>query len=258
MPKFASVSLGSALAIAITYFLPYGTWAEIDNLPAHPLIVHGVVVLFPIFILVTLVALVKRNWFKQNHLYLIGGFGLVTIGIIAAKSSGDSLAAAVGLPELHAEWGNNLVPLAIVLFVSVALFSLVTFYLNIQVISRILSVVIVLLGVSGLGMTYVVGHSGAESAWGLKYESSKTALTSTYQQITMAEVKNHNSANDCWTVVDGMVYDVTSFVSRHPAGSSAIKEMCGVDASEDFMEEHMDQAEPMDWLDRLKIGELAG
>lgn len=257
MRKFLVISLTGAAAIAITYFLPYGSWAEIDNLPAHPLIVHGVVVLFPIFIILTLIGFVKKELLRKNHLYLIAGLTIVTIGILAAKSSGDSLAAAVGLPELHAEWGNNLVPLAMVLFASVVLYAFFSYYQNIKILSQALSVLIVLIGLGGLGMTYVVGHSGAQSVWEAKYENSKTALSAANPTFTMADVRTHNSANDCWTVVDGAVYDVTSFVSRHPAGSSAIKEMCGVNASEDFLEEHAGQREPLDWLDRLRIGTLS-
>ena len=144
MRKFLVISLTGAAGIAVTYFLPYGSWAELDNLPAHPLIVHGVVVLFPIFIILTLIGLVKKELLRKNHLYLIAGLAIVTIGILAAKSSGDSLAAAVGLPELHAEWGNNLVPLAMVLFASVVLYAFFSFYQNIKILSQALSVLIVL------------------------------------------------------------------------------------------------------------------
>lgn len=257
MRKFLLVSISSALVIAIAYFLPYGTFAEITQLPAHPLIVHGVVVLFPILIILTFILLVKRKSLERNHLLLIIAFALITIGIIAAKSSGDSLAAAVGLPELHAEWGNNLVPLAMALFASVVIFSFVSYYQKIEIVSKVMTLLIILIGIGGLGMTYVVGHSGAESAWKAKYENSKQAISATEKQISISEVATHNSATDCWTIVDGVVYDVTSFVSRHPAGSSAIKEMCGVDASEDFLDEHANQSEPLSWLDRLRIGTLS-
>jgi len=36
---------------------------------------------------------------------------------------------------------------------------------------------------------------------------------------TAAEVATHASATDCWVIVRGGVYDVTSFVPKHPGGN---------------------------------------
>jgi cytochrome b involved in lipid metabolism len=105
-------------------------------------------------------------------------------------------------------------------------------------------------------MTYVVGHSGAESVWKDRYAFAKDQEGSNSKEISLAEVRLHNLSTDCWTVVGNNVYDVTSFVSRHPAGSSAIKEMCGTNASEDYLGEHSGQQEPEMWLEKLKVGTL--
>jgi cytochrome b involved in lipid metabolism len=48
--------------------------------------------------------------------------------------------------------------------------------------------------------------------------------------ISMSEVAMHNSASDCWLVIDRDVLDVTSFVDKHPGGS-VITEGCGKDAT---------------------------
>jgi hypothetical protein len=181
---------------------------------------------------------------------------LSTVGVLAAKSSGDSLSAAVGLPEFHAEWGNNLVPLAMALFASFVLFSFFSFHKKIKVASSTLGVLMAFLAVGTIGMTYVVGHSGAESVWKDRYASAKDQEGSNSNEISLAEVRTHNLSSDCWTIVGENVYDVTSFVSRHPAGSSAIKEMCGTNASEDYLGEHSGQQEPEMWLEKLKIGTL--
>ena len=105
-------------------------------------------------------------------------------------------------------------------------------------------------------MTYVVGHSGAESVWKDRYAAAKVPLALSLDEFTAEEVAQHDTADDCWTIVEGFVYDVTTFANRHPAGSSAIKEMCGVNASEDYLDEHDGQREPSQWLETLKIGQL--
>jgi hypothetical protein len=256
MRKFLIVSAVSTLLIGVTYFLPYGTWADLGQLPAHPLIVHGVVVLLPLLSFILLAGIFKKDFFRKAHLILIAALGVTTVGVLAAKSSGDSLSAAVGLPEFHAEWGNNLVPLAMALFVSLVLYSFFTFYKKIRIASLISAVLMALLAVGSIGMTYVVGHSGAESVWKDRYQFVKAQEGSDAEKISLEEVKLHNTSEDCWTIVGDSVYDVTSFVSRHPAGSSAIKEMCGTNASEDFLGEHSGQQEPEMWLAKLKIGTL--
>jgi hypothetical protein len=254
--KFLTVSGISTLLIGVTYFLPYGTWADLGQLPAHPLIVHGVVVLLPLLSIILLAGIFKKDFFRKAHLILIAALGVTTVGVLAAKSSGDSLSAAVGLPEFHAEWGNNLVPLAMALFASFVFFSFFSFHKTIKVASSTLGVLMAFLAVGTVGMTYVVGHSGAESVWKDRYAFAKDQEGSNSKEISLAEVRTHNSSSDCWTIVGDNVYDVTSFVSRHPAGSSAIKEMCGTNASEDYLGEHSGQQEPEMWLEKLKIGTL--
>lgn len=257
MRRFLLVSLVSILLVAITYFLPYGSWAEIGALPAHPLIVHGVVVLLPIVSILLLIGIFKRSLLEKAHVYMIGILAISTVGVLAAKSSGDSLSAAVGLPEFHAEWGNNLVPLAMALLVSFILFSHFAFHRRIKVVSTAVGGVMSILALGTIAMTYVVGHSGAESVWKEAYAEAKTPIESKLRAITLEEVRSHNTQTDCWTVVGESVYDVTSFVSRHPAGSPAIKEMCGKNASEDYLDEHSGQQEPEMWLEKLKIGTVA-
>lgn len=73
---------------------------------------------------------------------------------------------------------------------------------------------------------------------------------------TMTDVKSHNTKASCWTVVNSSVYDVTSWISQHPGGSSAIASMCGVDASSAFSGQHGGQSRPASELASFKIGIL--
>lgn len=55
---------------------------------------------------------------------------------------------------------------------------------------------------------------------------------------TMTDVRAHASASSCWTVVNGSVYDLTAWISRHPGGKGAIMGMCGKDGTSAFLSEH--------------------
>jgi hypothetical protein len=256
MKKFIMVSIISILSILVVYFLPYGTWSSLGDLPAHPLVVHAVVILLPLISLVLLIAPLKREWLKKWHLPILISLSATTIAVFIAKSSGDSLSAAIGLPEFHAEWGNNLVPVAMALVGVSILYFFFAFYMHNSILELGLRILLSLVSVGAIAMTVVVGHSGAEAVWKDRYAAAKVPIAIGLDEFTAEEVAQHNKASDCWTIVDGFVYDVTSFANRHPAGSEAIREMCGVNASEDFLDEHGGQSEPETWLETLKIGKL--
>ncbi len=80
------------------------------------------------------------------------------------------------------------------------------------------------------------------------------ASSNTY---TMADVAAHAVDADCWSAVNGSVYDLTSWVSRHPGGANAIKAMCGSDASGSFNAQHSSFPAAQNALILLKIGTLA-
>lgn len=47
--------------------------------------------------------------------------------------------------------------------------------------------------------------------------------------ISKDEVAKHRTAQDCWVIIDGQVYDVTVFLRTHPGGSGAILPFAGRD-----------------------------
>ncbi|KAF2478824.1 FMN-dependent dehydrogenase-domain-containing protein [Neohortaea acidophila] len=51
---------------------------------------------------------------------------------------------------------------------------------------------------------------------------------------TYTEVQQHRSADSCWVVLYGHVYDVTSFLPSHPGGSKVVLQLAGTDATEEY------------------------
>lgn len=84
-----------------------------------------------------------------------------------------------------------------------------------------------------------------------------TNTSSTAGTFTLAQVAQHNSSASCYSVIGGSVYDLTSFVTKHPGGQSAIKSLCGVDGTSAFNAQHGGQGTPASVLIQYKIGVLA-
>mmetsp|Transcript_10785 Transcript_10785/g.15000 ORF Transcript_10785/g.15000 Transcript_10785/m.15000 type:complete len:522 (+) Transcript_10785:178-1743(+) len=57
-------------------------------------------------------------------------------------------------------------------------------------------------------------------------------------QFSLQEVASHNSAEDCWLVIDDHVYDVTRMLHSHPGGQKVLLKEGGKDASEKFKQFH--------------------
>jgi hypothetical protein len=236
-----------------------GRFAELQGLPLHPLVVHLVVILVPLSAVAMLVAIAVPRWRPRLQWIALAGLVVGGVGTYLAKLSGDSLAAAVGLPTFHAEWGNNMVPLVAALMAGSGLWIWLNHLAKWRPARFVAAGVVSLLAVSSVAMTYVVGHSGAEAVWQdtLTEARQAPAAAEVTSPIPLAEVARHNTPEDCWTVVEGQVYDMTDFIARHPAGPAGVVEMCGVDATESFNGEHAGQAEPESWLAVFRIGELA-
>jgi hypothetical protein len=80
--------------------------------------------------------------------------------------------------------------------------------------------------------------------------------TPTVAGYTMTQVRANNTARSCWTVIDGVVYDLTKWISNHPGGSGAILFLCGTDGTNAFSAQHQNQARPAIRLDSYRLGPL--
>ena len=57
-------------------------------------------------------------------------------------------------------------------------------------------------------------------------------------QVTAQEVQRHASPSDAWLVVEGGVYDVTSYLDSHPGGKALLLRYAGKDATQAFKAAH--------------------
>lgn len=73
------------------------------------------------------------------------------------------------------------------------------------------------------------------------------------KNLTWGEISTHNNSEDCWIVVDGIVYDVTGWLDEHPGGG-IIAVLAGEDASAMFHSYHLRNIIPM--LEKFKIGKV--
>lgn len=86
--------------------------------------------------------------------------------------------------------------------------------------------------------------------------TAPTVPVSTVAKYTMEQVSKHNTPTDCWSVVNGGVYNFTDLISVHPGGPYPIVSACGIDGTSKFLNEHGGQEMPAQELAKLKIGEL--
>jgi alkylation response protein AidB-like acyl-CoA dehydrogenase/predicted heme/steroid binding protein len=75
--------------------------------------------------------------------------------------------------------------------------------------------------------------------------------------LSKEDVAKHNTAGDCWVIVDGGVYDVSRFAKSHPGGELLLLEYAGQDITETFYSLH--RQEVLDkYRPRLLIGHIEG
>lgn len=75
--------------------------------------------------------------------------------------------------------------------------------------------------------------------------------------ISPKEVAKHNKPNDCWVVINGYVYDVTSFAPDHPGGIDVIYANAGKDVSAIFQPLHAKGTLEKNIPEKYQLGPLS-
>lgn len=79
-----------------------------------------------------------------------------------------------------------------------------------------------------------------------KMAEIKRKASAPQKQFTRQEIEKHHEEDDCWIIIDGNVYDVTSVLSWHPGGKGPIMAHAGavhMDTTDEFMSIHDDYAQ---------------
>ena len=241
----------------------------ITGLPIHPLINHGVAVLVPLAAIgALLVIFIPKLRLNYSPLVLVTVL-LATVSAFIATQSGEALSERVGLPNAHATQGERLsyVVLAFAILFSIW-FALEKSERTRERVAnlgkRVLKVVIPITAISSFVLTILVGHSGAQATWKDRIDQTQaTALAETGPKpinpagtinLSNSEIKTHNLKSDCWSIVNGNVYNLTSYVKSHPGGASVIANICGKDGSKAFVNQHNTQGKPNNVLSSFLLG----
>lgn len=82
------------------------------------------------------------------------------------------------------------------------------------------------------------------------------APTSKPGTFTLAEVATRNTESNCYSAINGVVYDLTAWINKHPGGSREILRICGKDGSNAFNGQHGGDAKPERILAGFEVGVL--
>ncbi len=123
------------------------------------------------------------------------------------------------------------------------------------------AITIAVLAVLLLGCTQPQGGSNTQETTPTATGETATPDTSltTSSNITLEEVSAHNVQSDCWTIVNGKVYDVTQMISSHPGGKDPI--ICGGDSTTNFNSRMGNGPHPpkaMEALQKMYKGDIQG
>ncbi|HJM04130.1 MAG TPA: cytochrome b5-like heme/steroid binding domain-containing protein [Candidatus Saccharimonadaceae bacterium] len=122
----------------------------------------------------------------------------------------------------------------------------------------IIAVISLLVIIIGLGVWVIISRQFQSS--------SDTQTAQPTNSWTADEVALHSSKSDCWTIISGDVYDLTTFINRHPGGDEILR-ACGTDATTLFTSRQTDDGQfvgsgtphsqtAYEQLAKLKIGSL--
>jgi cytochrome b involved in lipid metabolism len=240
----------------------------VTEIPLHQLVVHFAVSLIPLSAIALVTIVFVPKWRGAFLWATLIGLAIGTGAAFISKESGQALADVMGVPQEHSRWGDVL-PWLSLLLLAVAIWwawlsrhahkqdpmPTISIGSGMQMLAGVIAIV---LSVLAFGLTVIVGHTGAQAAWAANSAnpnspsnapqpvasstpapSGSSAAAAGY---TLADVQQHSTPQDCWSMVNGQVYDLTSWISQHPGGPGVIEAMCGKDGTAAYQGKHGNSA----------------
>jgi len=237
---------------------------ELGGLPIHPLVVHAAVVMIPLAAVALLAGVILYRRIPQVFGVAVIIAWVAALSAFLASQSGEALAGEIGITSTHQQWGELMGQLTI----TAAVVSTLTWFIRRRgwkILSLIGTLTTLIAAPVLLVVVFLAGHSGAQATWGATLATSTANLSESTQGtnvselpapttadsitaesggITLADVANHSTVDDCWVVVDGTVFDLSGYAPAHPGGDFRIAEICGTDATDAFRNQHGKQGSP--------------
>ncbi|KAK6326516.1 hypothetical protein J4Q44_G00021610 [Coregonus suidteri] len=82
------------------------------------------------------------------------------------------------------------------------------------------------------------GHSLMDWIRVAKSGRDLTGLRGRLIDVTEEELQKHNTQDDCWTCIRGMVYNVSPYMEFHPGGEEELMKAAGIDGTDLFDQVH--------------------
>jgi len=173
-----------------TWFTLQWSMLTVDGIPAHPLVVHAVVVLLPLAAVGTLFVVARPLWRRQLGVWVLllalAGVAAVPVATQTGEQLQESLGGGGPLVAIHEERAETLLIPALIYLVLLAATVLVgrradaqtgdapgaahavatrTRAAPLQRVTLILGVLAALAGIVVIGLVVWIGHSGSAAVW---------------------------------------------------------------------------------------------
>ncbi len=138
----------------------------VGGLPAHPLVVHAIVVGVPVMALASWLMLARSSW-RLSWAWPIAVIDVLIAAVaVVARSTGQGLQAALGGQAAleHAEFGNLAPLFALVMALGAVAFAVLR--RRGRTATVVGAVVAVATSLAALVWIVLTGHSGSASSWG--------------------------------------------------------------------------------------------
>jgi cytochrome b involved in lipid metabolism/uncharacterized membrane protein len=243
----------------------------ITGLPVHPLISHAVVVVVPLAAIGALILTFVAKWRTTYSPLVLIAVLLSPISASIATQSGEALSERVGLPKSHSTLGERLSYVVLAFAIVFSIWFAIERSARVRtkvpkILQQVVTVIVPILATVSLVLTFLVGHSGAEATWknriaqtqlpALEDSAPSASAPAGMINLSTSEIKKHNSKTDCWSIVNGKVYNLTSYVQKHPGGNAVIANICGKDGTSSFTNQHNTQSKPNSVLSGFLLGSV--